>query len=114
MWSRFKQFGKPAVALYSIYSTVDLTLMFIGIHASDVSDKVQLKLKEYGYEIKKTSTLMTDFLVAYSLHKLLLPLRMGLTLATIRPFIRQSNKYGYFLDSTHLLKSRKEMFKKKL
>eukprot|EP00835_Amoeboradix_gromovi_P007052 NODE_1022_length_2067_cov_0.463923.p1 type:complete len:141 gc:universal NODE_1022_length_2067_cov_0.463923:568-990(+) len=111
MWARLKQFGKPAATLYTIYSTIDLSIMFAGIHASNISDKLQLRLKEYGYEIKHSSVLVTDFFVAYSFHKLLLPIRMGLTLGTVRPFIRECNKRGYFLDAAHLLKS-KNMFKK--
>eukprot|EP00834_Sanchytrium_tribonematis_P007515 NODE_690_length_4708_cov_1.164895.p5 type:complete len:112 gc:universal NODE_690_length_4708_cov_1.164895:2461-2796(+) len=106
MWSRFKQFGKPAAALYSIYSTVDLGIMFIVINNSSFSIKLQDKLKYYGYDVKHSSAFVTDFFVAYSLHKILLPFRMGLTLSTIRPFIRLCNKNGYFLDSKHLLKSK--------
>ena len=106
MWTRFKQYGKPAAALYSVYSTIDLSLMFAGIHASNLSASLQVRLKEYGYELKRTSDLATDFVVAYTLHKLLLPFRMALTLGTIKPFIRLSNKNGYFLDAAHLLKKK--------
>ena len=104
MWTRFKQYGKPAAALYWVYSSIDLSIMFAGIHASNLSASLQVKLKDYGYEIKQTSELATDFVVAYTLHKLLLPFRMALTLGTIRPFIRLCNKNGYFLDAAHLLK----------
>ena len=106
MWTRLKEFGKPAAALYSVYSTVDLTIMFAGIHASNLSASLQVRLKEYGYEIKHTSQLATDFLVAYTIHKLMLPFRMAATLGTIRPFIRLCNKNGYFLDAAHLLKKK--------
>ena len=114
MWARFKQFGKPAAALYSIYSTVDLSIVFAGIYTSDVSEKFLAKLKDYGYEIKRSkgaSSIATDFIVAYSLHKLLLPFRMALTLGTVKPFIRECNKRGYFLDAAHLIKSKKNIIK---
>ncbi|KAG9302179.1 hypothetical protein G9A89_020613 [Geosiphon pyriformis] len=50
---------------------------------------------ESGKNMKQMSSWMSTFLIAYGIHKLLVPLRLGLTAAITPPLVKKLQKMGW-------------------
>nr|CAG8495430.1 10970_t:CDS:2 [Entrophospora candida] len=79
-----KQYGTSALAVYFIISTIDLGATFILIQSGG-AERVK-KIENWCIE---------NFVIAYGIHKLLLPLRLGLTVAITPSVVKKLRNMGW-------------------
>ncbi|ORZ40331.1 hypothetical protein BCR44DRAFT_1509596 [Catenaria anguillulae PL171] len=123
----FKDYGRPAIVVYFAISTVDLGISFaavyMGVDVEQVVDWAKGLLSKWGLwsfavdeedeadlrhqideEGGKQKSLLTTFLIAYAFHKLLLPIRVPITVAVTPGFVRYMRRWGWMKDAAAMAK----------
>ncbi|CAG8750737.1 19670_t:CDS:1, partial [Dentiscutata erythropus] len=109
-----RQYGASAIAVYFIISTIDLGLTFILIHSGGVERVKMIEewfTENFGGWIVLKKKIQHDqpknnvtwhfppwtgtFVIAYGIHKVLFPFRLGLTAALTPPLVRKLRKMGW-------------------
>ncbi|CAH1761959.1 12713_t:CDS:2 [Entrophospora sp. SA101] len=97
-----KQYGTSALAVYFIISTIDLGATFILIQSGG-AERVK-KIENWCIEnfvVNNTSSKpkipswTSTLVIAYGVHKLLLPLRLGLTVAITPSVVKKLRNMGW-------------------
>nr|CAG8461314.1 2174_t:CDS:2 [Entrophospora candida] len=90
-----KRYGTSALAVYFIISTIDLGTTFILIQSGG-AERVVSNTSSRPTMPSWTSTLV----IAYGIHKLLLPLRLGLTAAITPSVVKKLRNMGWNLGKS--------------
>lgn len=109
-----RRYGWWALAVYLAASTVDLSLIFLAIHllGADHIQSLESSLrKSIGLEERTdnanpprgSSTIWTEAVLAYTIHKtLLLPVRVAFTAAVTPSFVKWLVKIGWAKANHHV------------
>jgi hypothetical protein len=115
----YKTYGKPALFVYFAISTVDLGLSYIavsnGVEVDKYTEYCKTLIEDWGLwkfeeEMEETlpetteknggkKSILSTFLIAYAFHKLLVPIRVPLTIALTPPFVRFLRRWGWLLPA---------------
>ncbi|RIB17464.1 hypothetical protein C2G38_2088214 [Gigaspora rosea] len=119
-----RQYGASAIAVYFLISTIDLGLTFVLIHSGG-AERVKMVeewiIETFGGSIvlKKKKILQDQhkdngtrhfppwagtFVIAYGIHKILFPLRLGLTAAVTPPLVKKLRKMGWNIGRSNKIK----------
>nr|CAG8461976.1 1202_t:CDS:2 [Entrophospora candida] len=94
-----KRYGTSALAVYFIISTIDLGTTFILIQSGG-AERVK-RIEDCNTSSRPTMPSWTSTLViAYGIHKLLLPLRLGLTAAITPSVVKKLRNMGWNLGKS--------------
>ncbi|XP_011883377.1 PREDICTED: uncharacterized protein LOC105570634 [Vollenhovia emeryi] len=89
-----RDYGGILVAIHITISLISLgTCYVVVVSGIDVTPFVQ-KLTSGNEQIENVLKVSTDFVIAYTVHKLLAPVRIGISLAVTPPLVRRLRKMG--------------------
>uniref|UniRef100_A0A0D9RH73 DUF1279 domain-containing protein n=1 Tax=Chlorocebus sabaeus TaxID=60711 RepID=A0A0D9RH73_CHLSB len=93
----FQEYGTVGVSLYTGISLISLGIFYMVVSSGVDMCAVPLKL---GFKESLVQSNMaagtSTFVVAYAIHKLFAPVRMGITLVSVRLFCKLFCKVGFF------------------
>lgn len=82
---RLKKYGRAGLVTYASISILDFTASLMAINAGVNVDpyiqKFKLFLEKYNITLPEPSKAATNVVLAYTVHKMLLPIRLPLTIA---------------------------------
>lgn len=97
-----QKYGVVALITYNMFGLTSLSICFTAVHFGlDTGPFISL-VKEYAPFLMSSnndtgthSKLVTEFILAYAVHKVMFPVRVALTISTVPLMARKFNEFGW-------------------